>query len=85
MPLLKIYPLLAAKAEKKGRSREEAEAVNQWLTGYAPAGLRRLLEAGTSYGDFFQNALRKVLGSRPAPAGGIQTVTLPLDTRPEPW
>ena len=58
MPLSKIYPLLAAKAEKKGRSREEVDAVIQWLTGYAPSELRRLLETDIPYGAFFQNAPR---------------------------
>ena len=53
MPLSKIYPLLAAKAEKKGRSREEVDAVIQWLTGYAPSELRRLLETDIPYGAFF--------------------------------
>ena len=56
MPLSKIYPLLAAKAEKKGRSREEVDAVIQGLTGYAPSELRQLLETDIPYGAFFQNA-----------------------------
>ena len=58
MPLSRVYPLLAAKAERKGRGREEVDAVIQWLTGYAPAELHRLLETGISYGDFFRNAPR---------------------------
>ena len=58
MPLSRVYPLLAAKAERKGRGREEVDAVIQWLTGDAPAELHRLLETGISYGDFFRNAPR---------------------------
>ena len=54
-PLSRIYPLLRAKAEKKGRSREEVDAVIQWLTGYAPAELHQLLETDIPY---FQNAPR---------------------------
>ena len=48
-PLSRIYPLLRAKAEKKGRSREEVDAVIQWLTGYAPAELHQLLETDIPY------------------------------------
>lgn len=35
MKLQKVYPLLAAKAEKKGRSRGEVDAAACWLTGYS--------------------------------------------------
>lgn len=34
MKFEKIYPLLTAKAEKKGRTREEVQRVICWLTGY---------------------------------------------------
>lgn len=30
----KIYPLLVAKAEKKGRTKAEVDEVISWLTGY---------------------------------------------------
>ena len=35
MKLQKVYPLLVAKAEKKGRSRGEVDAAACWLTGYS--------------------------------------------------
>ena len=35
MKLKKIYPLLVAKAEKKGRTRSEVDQVTCWLTGYS--------------------------------------------------
>ena len=56
MPFSKVYPLLLAKAERKGRTREEVYAVTTWLTGYTTADLERFLESDLSYGDFFRNA-----------------------------
>ena len=35
-----VYPHYVAKAEKKGRHREEVEEVIRWLTGYTKAGVR---------------------------------------------
>ena len=34
MPFVKVYPMLIAKAERKGRTRDEVLAVTAWLTGY---------------------------------------------------
>ena len=42
MPFAKLYPLLVAKAGKKGRTREEVDQVTAWLTGYTPEELVRL-------------------------------------------
>lgn len=56
MPFAKLYPLLVAKAEKKGRTREEVDQVTAWLTGYTPEELARLEQSDISYGDFFRNA-----------------------------
>lgn len=33
MPFAKIYPMLIAKAEKKGRARENVDEITCWLTG----------------------------------------------------
>lgn len=55
MPFAKLYPLLVAKAEKKGRTREEVDQVTAWLTGYPPGELTRLEQSDVSYGDFFRN------------------------------
>lgn len=52
----KVYPLLVAKAEKKGRTREEVDQVTAWLTGYTPQELSRLEQSDMSYGNFFRNA-----------------------------
>lgn len=56
MPFAKLYSLLVAKAEKKGRSREEVDQVTGWLTGYTPKELSGLEQSDTSYGDFFRRA-----------------------------
>lgn len=56
MAFAKVYPLLVAKTEKKGRTRDEVDQVTAWLTGYTPEELSRLEQSDTSYGDFFRNA-----------------------------
>lgn len=52
----KVYPLLIAKAEKKGRSRDEVLEVTAWLTGYAPTEIKAMTDTDLTYGDFFRNA-----------------------------
>lgn len=56
MKFSKIYPLLTAKAEKKGRTKEEVDQVIRWLTGYGQEALEELAESQISYGDFFRRA-----------------------------
>lgn len=56
MPFAKVYPLLIAKAERKGRSRDEVFAVTSWLTGYTREQLLERLDSPVSYGDFFREA-----------------------------
>ena len=56
MSFAKVYPMLIAKAERKGRSRDEVFAVTAWLTGYTNAQLEELLCSDITYGDFFRNA-----------------------------
>jgi len=51
-----VYPLYMAKAEKKGRTKAEVDAIFQWLTGYSQAQLDRALEEGVDFESFFQNA-----------------------------
>ena len=52
----KVYPLLIAKAEKKGRERREVIEVTAWLTGYSTVEIEGFLETDLTYGDFFKNA-----------------------------
>ena len=56
MAFAKLYSLLVAKAEKKGRTREEVDQVTAWLTGYTLEELAQLGQSDMSYGDFFRSA-----------------------------
>ena len=54
----KIYSLLVAKAQKKGRTLEEVNQVVSWLTGYTAGEIEKAAESPLTYGDFFRNAPR---------------------------
>jgi len=56
MAFARLYPMLIAKAEKKGRTRDEVDTVTCWLTGYEKDQLARFLESPITYGDFFLQA-----------------------------
>lgn len=56
MAFSKVFPLLIAKAEKKGRTKEEVLEVTSWLTGYEPEEIEHFLQIDLTYGDFFRNA-----------------------------
>lgn len=56
MPFAKVYPLLTAKARKRGRTDEEVAAATSWLTGYDAAGIEDAQQSGITYGNFFRNA-----------------------------
>ncbi len=56
MKLSKVYPLLVAKAQRKGRTEQEVEEVLFWLTGYDKAGLDAQLAKDADYGTFFEEA-----------------------------
>ena len=56
MSFSKVYALLIAKVEKKGRTRDEIDQVTCWMTGYSKENLEELLEKDIAYGDFFLNA-----------------------------
>ena len=51
-----VYPQYVAKAEKKGRTKEEVDDILCWLTGYAPSELGAQLEQGTDFETFFAEA-----------------------------
>ncbi len=51
-----VYPLYVAKAEKKGREKQEVDAIVCWLTGYGPRELERQLERQTDFETFFREA-----------------------------
>lgn len=52
----KVYPMLYAKAERKGRTKEEVDELTSWLTGYSSDEIFSLLQSDISYGDFFLKA-----------------------------
>ena len=56
MAFSKVYPMLIAKAERKGRTKDEVYEVTTWLTGYTAADLDRFLDASIPYGEFFEKA-----------------------------
>ena len=56
MPVARVYPLLVAKAERKGRTKQEVDTVTCWLTGYTPEHIQQHLDAGSTYQQFFDQA-----------------------------
>lgn len=52
----KVYPMLYAKAERKGRTKEEVDEITGWLTGYSPEDIAQLLNSDITYGAFFTQA-----------------------------
>ena len=51
-----VYPHYVAKAEKKGRTKEEVDEILRWLTGYDESELGTRLEQGTDFETFFAEA-----------------------------
>ena len=56
MSFAKVYPMLIAKAERKGRTRAEVLDVTAWLTGYTPEEIEAQIASDLTYGDFFRRA-----------------------------
>ena len=51
-----VYPHYIAKAEKKGRTKAEVDAIIRWLTGYSQKQLQAQIDKGTNFEDFFAQA-----------------------------
>ena len=51
-----IYPHYVAKAERKGRTREEVDEVICWLTGHDASGLHKVIDDETDLATFFGEA-----------------------------
>ncbi len=62
-----VYPHYVAKAEKKGRTKDEVDTIIRWLTGYTQAGLDAQLEAKTDVETFLAEA--------PEPNPARETIT----------
>jgi len=56
MPFATVYPLYLAKAEKKGRTKDEVDTIIAWLTGYEGAALQEQLDRETDFETFFAEA-----------------------------
>jgi len=56
MSFAKVYPLLVAKAERKGRTKAEVDQIIHWLTGYSQEALACQLAKDTDYETFFAQA-----------------------------
>lgn len=53
-----VYPHYIAKAEKKGRTKEEVHAIIHWLTGYDEQGLQEVIDQRLDFETFFARAPR---------------------------
>ncbi len=53
-----VYPHYVAKAERKGRTRDEVDGIIRWLTGYGQEELDARLKDGTDFETFFAEAPR---------------------------
>jgi len=67
MPFGDLHPCYVAKAERKGRTREEVDRIVRWLTGYSQPELEARLVDGTDVGTFLAEA--------PAPSPARDLVT----------
>jgi hypothetical protein len=56
MSFASVYPLYIAKAEKKGRTKQEVDQVIAWLTGYDAKELAARLKNKTDFETFFAEA-----------------------------
>ncbi len=56
MSFASVYPHYVAKAEKKGRSRDEVDTIICWLTGYDEEQLRSQIERGVDFARFLAEA-----------------------------
>src|ERR1044071_108369 len=51
-----VYPYYIAKAEKKGRTKSEVDAIICWLTGYSQRELQGQLKKQKDFETFFKEA-----------------------------
>lgn len=51
-----VYPHYVTKAEKKGRTKAEVDAIIRWLTGYSQKQLEGQITKETDFETFFANA-----------------------------
>jgi hypothetical protein len=56
MSFASIYPMYIQKAEKKGRTKEEVDAIIFWLTGYNKQALQQQIDKKKDLEAFFAEA-----------------------------
>jgi len=69
MAFARVYPMYVQKAEKKGRSKDEVDAVIRWLTGYSQEELQQRIDAGVDFRTFFAQA--PAVGERSGLVSGV--------------
>ena len=52
----KVYPLYVAKAQKKGRTKQEVDEIIRWLTGYNQKQFEAQLKKEATFEAFFAQA-----------------------------
>ena len=56
MSFASVYPHYIQKVEKKGRTKEELDAIIFWLTGYDKGSLQQHIDKKTDFENFFAQA-----------------------------
>ena len=56
MSFASVYPHYVTKAERKGRTREEVDAIIRWLTGYSQTELEDRIAERVDFRAFFAEA-----------------------------
>ncbi len=56
MSFASVYPHYIAKAERKGRTKEEVDEIIRWLTQYSQEELEEQLDKQTDFETFFAEA-----------------------------
>ncbi len=56
MTFASVYPMYIQKAEKKGRTKAEVDAIIFWLTGYNKQTLQKQIDKKTDLETFFAEA-----------------------------
>ena len=56
MSFQRVYPLYVQKAARKGRTKDEVDAIIMWLTGYSAEQLQQAIDTEIDFEAFFAQA-----------------------------
>lgn len=56
MSFATVYPLYVKKVERKGKAKEEVDAIIYWLTGYDQKSLQKQIDRKIDFETFFAEA-----------------------------